>query len=70
MVRILAAIIRLVEELDREHLQRISRLTIRRRGKVVTMALYSRNKVIVERWGADLRKEVLERLLDIEISIS
>jgi len=69
VVLLFSAIIRLVEELDREHLQRISRVAIRKRGKVVTMTMSSRNKILVERLGAKSRKQALERALGVQIKL-
>jgi exopolyphosphatase/guanosine-5'-triphosphate,3'-diphosphate pyrophosphatase len=68
-VTVLAAIIRLVEELDREHLKRIGTLKIRRRGASVTLTLPSRSSLLVERIGAESRKSALEECLGLSISI-
>jgi exopolyphosphatase/guanosine-5'-triphosphate,3'-diphosphate pyrophosphatase len=69
VVRVLSGIIRLVEELDREHLQRISRVRISRRGARVALKLPLKTKLLVERIGAEARKEALEESLGITISI-
>jgi len=69
VVLVSTAIIRLVEELDREHMQRVSRVVMRRKGKALTMKFSSRNKVLVERSGAKSRKEALERVLGVSIRI-
>jgi exopolyphosphatase/guanosine-5'-triphosphate,3'-diphosphate pyrophosphatase len=69
VVSVASSIIRFVEELDSEHLQRISRVVMRRRRKVVTMKIHSRHKVFLERVGTKSRKEVLERALGISIAI-
>ena len=68
-VTVLAAIIRLVEELDREHLKRIGSLKLRRRGATVTLKLPSRSPLLVERIGAESRKTALEECLGLSISI-
>jgi acetolactate synthase regulatory subunit len=70
LVSLSSAIVRLVEELDREHLQRILRVVMRRSRKVVTMKVFSRNKVLVERLGAKSRKDALERVLGVSIKIA
>ncbi len=70
VVTVLAAIIRLVEELDREHLKRISTLTIRRRGNIATIKLPSRSYLLVERLGAESRKTALEECLGLKIVIA
>lgn len=69
VVTILAAIIRLVEELDREHLKRIGTLKIRRRGDRATLTLPSRSRLLVERIGAESRKTALEECLGLSIVI-
>lgn len=69
-VSVLAAIIRLIEELDREHLQRISKITSRRKGKTLTLKLPARSHLLVERIGAESRKEALERSLGMSIEIA
>lgn len=70
VVKILAAIIRLVEELDREHMQRISKLQIRRRGTNLSIKLPTRSKLLVERIGAESRKRALEECLGVNITIA
>lgn len=69
-VTVLAAIIRLVEELDREHLRRISKITIRKRGSSLTIKLPTRSQLLVERLGAESRKEALEECLGVSIDIA
>jgi exopolyphosphatase/guanosine-5'-triphosphate,3'-diphosphate pyrophosphatase len=69
-VTVLSAIIRLVEELDREHLRRISKVVIRRRGGTLTLTLPARSKLLVERLGAEARKEALEECLGCPIEIA
>lgn len=68
-VVVLAAIIRLVEELDREHLRRISKVVIRKRGGSLLMRLPVRSRLLVERVGAESRKEALEECLGVSIKI-
>jgi exopolyphosphatase/guanosine-5'-triphosphate,3'-diphosphate pyrophosphatase len=70
VVSVLSAIIRLVEELDREHLRRISKVVIRRRGGTLTLTLPARSKLLVERLGAEARKEALEKCLGCTIEIA
>lgn len=69
VVTILAAIIRLVEELDREHLRRISRLVVRRRGSSLSIKLPTSSRLLVERVGAESRKRALEECLGVSIAI-
>jgi exopolyphosphatase/guanosine-5'-triphosphate,3'-diphosphate pyrophosphatase len=68
-VVVLAAIIRLIEELDREHLRRVSKIVIRKRGRILTMKLPARTRLLVERMGAESRKSALEDCLGISINI-
>lgn len=69
-VTVLAAIIRLIEELDREHLRRITKVSIRKRGSCLTMKLPARSNLLVERIGAESRKEALEDCLGVSIHIT
>ena len=66
---VLSSIIRLVEELDREHLRRISKVAIRKRGKILQVKLPTHSRLLVERIGAESRKEALEECLGISINI-
>ncbi len=70
VVSMLSAIIRLVEELDREHLRRVSKVVIRRRGGKLAITLPARSKLLVERLGAEARKEALEKCLGCTIEIA
>jgi exopolyphosphatase/guanosine-5'-triphosphate,3'-diphosphate pyrophosphatase len=69
VVSVLSAIIRLVEELDREHLKRIGSIKVYRRGAAATLKLPSRSKLLVERLGAESRKAALEECLGLSITI-
>lgn len=69
-VSVLAAIIRLVEELDREHLRRISKVVVRKRAGGLRIVLPARSKLLVERLGAEARKEALEECLGVDIEIA
>lgn len=69
-VKVCAAIIRLVEEFDREHLQRVSRVKAMRTGSCLTIKLSAKTKLLVERVGAQTRKKPLERALGMEIQVS
>jgi exopolyphosphatase / guanosine-5'-triphosphate,3'-diphosphate pyrophosphatase len=62
-VATLAAVLRLVEELDREHLQRVSRVAISQRGGAYIISLPSRSKLLVERVGVEATKRPLEKSL-------
>lgn len=68
-VMVLAAIIRLIEELDREHLRRISKVVIRKRGGTIQIKLPTRSQLLVERMGAESRKGALEESLGVSINI-
>lgn len=69
VVAVLSGIIRLVEELDREHLRRISKVTIKKRGDTVKLILPSRLPLLVERLGAESRKKALEESLGVTIDV-
>lgn len=62
-VATLAAIVRLVEELDREHLQRVSRVVVSKRSDAYIVRLPSRSKLMVERVGVEATKRPLEKCL-------
>lgn len=68
-VVVLAAIIRIIEELDREHLRRVSKIRIRKRGRTLHMKLPARTRLLVERMGAESRKGALEDCLGVSITI-
>ena len=68
-VMVLAAIIRLVEELDREHLRRVSKVVIRKRGRALQIKLSAPSRLLVERIGAESRKDALEESLGVAINL-
>jgi exopolyphosphatase/guanosine-5'-triphosphate,3'-diphosphate pyrophosphatase len=68
-VMVLAAIIRLVEELDREHLRRVSKVVIRKRGRALQIKLSAPSRLLVERMGAESRKDALEESLGVAINL-
>lgn len=68
-VKLIAGILRIVEELDREHLARVSRLGFKRKGKRAILQLPKTKSLLVERWGCEKAKGLLESALDVEIDI-
>lgn len=69
VVKVLSSIIRMIEELDREHLRRVSKIVIRKRGKSLQIKLPTRSRLLVERMGAESRKEALEDSLGVSITV-
>ena len=69
LVRVLAGIIRLVEDLDREHSQRIKKVKVRLRGSRLTLVLPPSKTLLVERWGVEHHKQELEDALRVSIDI-
>lgn len=68
-VRILSAIVRLVEDLDREHSRRVPRLRLSIRGKKITIQLPPSKPLLVERWGISNHKKPLEEALRVSIDV-
>ena len=70
VVRIVAAIIRLVEDLDREHSQRIKKVRVVCRGKKLRIVLPPSRSLLVEKWGLENHKKPLEDALRVSIDIA
>lgn len=68
-VKVLSAIIRLVEDLDREHSQRISRVKLTVRGKKLILQLPPSKSLLVERWGLENHRRPLEEALRVGIEV-
>jgi exopolyphosphatase/guanosine-5'-triphosphate,3'-diphosphate pyrophosphatase len=68
--KILAGILRIAEELDKEHLRRVSKITIRRTKTAIILHLSGKGPLLVERWGAERRKHLLEKALRKSIEIT
>ena len=68
-VRVLAGIIRLVEDLDREHSQRIKKVQLRLSGKRLLLRLPPSKSLLVERWGLGHHKSALEEALSLKIEV-
>lgn len=68
-VRILAGIVRLVEDLDREHSRRVQRLRLRVRGRKIAIQLPPSKPLLVERWGIASHKKPLEDALRVAIEV-
>jgi exopolyphosphatase/guanosine-5'-triphosphate,3'-diphosphate pyrophosphatase len=69
VVKLLAGILRIVEQLDREHLARISRISIQSRGKLLILQLPKSTPLLVERWGCEKAMGLLETALNRQIII-
>ena len=69
-VKVLAGILRVVEELDKEHLRRVSQVMTRITGNTVRFTLRGTGELLVELWGAEKRKPLLEDGLNREIAFS
>jgi exopolyphosphatase/guanosine-5'-triphosphate,3'-diphosphate pyrophosphatase len=68
-VKVLSAIVRLVEDLDREHSQRISRVKLTVRGKKLILQLPPSKSLLVERWGLENHRSPLEEALRVGIEV-
>jgi exopolyphosphatase/guanosine-5'-triphosphate,3'-diphosphate pyrophosphatase len=69
-VRILAGILRIVEELDKEHLRRVSAVSTRTTRGSVILQISGKGPLLVERWGAERRKQLLEKGLQRNIDLA
>jgi exopolyphosphatase/guanosine-5'-triphosphate,3'-diphosphate pyrophosphatase len=68
-VRVLAAILRLAESLDRSHAQVVTGLTLTRSGKAYTLTCKSSADAEVEVWAAQRHSEPFSRLLGAPCAI-
>jgi exopolyphosphatase/guanosine-5'-triphosphate,3'-diphosphate pyrophosphatase len=68
--RVLAGILRIVEELDKEHLRRVREVSIRKTKSTITLRLIGQGPLLVERWGIDRRKELLESCFKRKIVVT
>ncbi|HWB29731.1 MAG TPA: Ppx/GppA phosphatase family protein [Vicinamibacterales bacterium] len=68
VVRVLAAIVRLAEGLDRSHGQVVSDLDLRSRNGRVAMRLTSRGDADLELWAADRHAAALAHELDVTLA--
>jgi exopolyphosphatase/guanosine-5'-triphosphate,3'-diphosphate pyrophosphatase len=68
-VRLIAGILRVVEQLDREHLARITRISISRRGKKLILKLPKSSALLVERWGCEKSIGLLQSALNTQIDV-
>lgn len=69
-VRWLAALLRIAEGLDRSHYQLVRELTVRRRGRSVTLALTTKPGARLEVWAARHRTDLLEKLLGAPVRLA
>jgi exopolyphosphatase/guanosine-5'-triphosphate,3'-diphosphate pyrophosphatase len=70
LVMVLGGIIRMIEDVDREHLRRVSKITLSRRGNKLEISLHGRGELLVEKWGASQKKGLLELALGVVIAIN
>ncbi len=67
---ILAGILRIAEELDKEHLRRVREVSIRKVDSTISLKLIGQGPLLVERWGVDRRKELLQSCLKRKIMVT
>jgi exopolyphosphatase/guanosine-5'-triphosphate,3'-diphosphate pyrophosphatase len=67
---VLAGILKIVEELDKEHLRRVKEVSIRKTQSKLTLRLIGQGPLLVERWGVDRRKALLESCLKRKIVVA
>jgi exopolyphosphatase/guanosine-5'-triphosphate,3'-diphosphate pyrophosphatase len=68
-VRLLGAILRLAEGLDRSHAQVVSGIDVRPEAKRVVMHLHSRGDVELELWAANRHASALAEVLELPIHV-
>ena len=68
-VRVLAAILRLAESLDRSHAQVVTGLTLRRTGKTHTLTCVSPTDAELEIWAAQRHSQPFGRLLGTPLQV-
>ena len=59
----------MIEVVDREHLRRISKITLPRRGKKLEITLHGPGELLIEKWGATPKKGLLELALGAVIAV-
>lgn len=67
VVRLLGAMVRLAEGLDRSHAQVVTRLAVQSRGRRLTIRLGTTGDASLEVWAADRHAAALADLFDVEI---
>jgi exopolyphosphatase/guanosine-5'-triphosphate,3'-diphosphate pyrophosphatase len=67
---VLAGILRIVEELDKEHLRRVKELALRKTKTTITLKLIGQGPLLVERWGVERRRELLESCLKRKVVVT
>jgi len=69
LVRILAGILRIADGLDRTHMQVVSSLTIKLKGKEAYMSVTALEEPSVDMWGAMRKGELLTKAIDVNVHI-
>jgi hypothetical protein len=62
--------LRIVEELDKEHLRRVKELALRKTKTTITLKLIGQGPLLVERWGVERRRELLESCLKRKVVVT
>jgi exopolyphosphatase/guanosine-5'-triphosphate,3'-diphosphate pyrophosphatase len=68
-VRVLSGLLRLADALDRSHRQVVQRLHVGERGDAISVRCEANGDCGLELWGAETRKDLLERMLGVEIRV-
>ena len=69
-VRKLAAILRVADALDREHLQRVERVDVRRDGDHLVLALTGRGDLLLEHWAIRRKAKMFRSVFDLDVSLA
>lgn len=69
-VRVLSAILRVADALDRSHFGIVKDLKVARRQGVVQLRLFASGDPAIEMWSADQRKKLLEKVIGSPIRIT
>lgn len=68
-VQALAALLRVADASDREHLQNVDRIHARLQGRRLTLSLEGRGDLLLERWALARKGQLLARTLSADLAI-
>jgi exopolyphosphatase / guanosine-5'-triphosphate,3'-diphosphate pyrophosphatase len=69
-VRRLAALLRLADALDRDHRQRVQRVTVARSGKELVLQLDGAGDLLLERWSLQRRANLFESEFGVRVRLA
>ena len=66
----LSALLRIADALDREHAQRVERVTARVRGKKLELHVEGVGDLLLERWAVQKKADIFEDTFDLTVSVA